>query len=109
MAVDWNAIRSEFPALSRWTFLDTAAFGQLPERATAAVNRHFEHRDELACSDFLTWFDDVDAIRAKVARLIHCAPDDIAFIPNAATALSLLLGGIDWKAGDQILTLENEF
>ena len=106
---DWASVRAEFPALAYRTFLNTATFGQLPRRATAAVARHFEHRDELACADFLDWFDDVDAIRDSVAKLIHCSRDDIAFIPNAATGLSLLMSGIDWKPGDQVITLENEF
>ena len=106
---DWSAIRAEFPALAHWTYLNSATFGQVPRRAVEAIHRHFARRDELACSDFLTWFDDADRIRAAVARLINAQPADIAFIPNAATALGLLLGGIPWRPGDRIVTLENEF
>ncbi|MBL8175298.1 MAG: aminotransferase class V-fold PLP-dependent enzyme [Bryobacterales bacterium] len=106
---DWKAVRAQFPALRNWTFLNSATFGQLPQRTTDAVMRHFAHRDEMACADFLSWFDDADAIRASVARLIHCLPEDIAFFPNAAQVSSLLLNAIDWKPGDRILTLEHEF
>jgi selenocysteine lyase/cysteine desulfurase len=109
MATDWKAVRSEFPALAKWTFLNTATFGQMPRRATEAVARHFARRDEFACSDFMEWFDDADRIRELAARLIHASAADIAFIPNASSGLSLLLGGIDWKTGDQIITLQDEF
>ena len=109
MMVDWEAVRSEFPALAHWTYLNTATFGQLPRRATEAVAGHFAHRDEVACWDFLTWYDDADRLRAKIGRLICCAPEDIAFVPNASTALGILLTGLDWHAGDRILTLEHEF
>jgi cysteine desulfurase/selenocysteine lyase len=81
----------------------------LPRRATAAVAAHFAHRDELACADFLAWYDDADRIRGKIGRLINCAPENIAFVPNASTALGLLLAGIHWHAGDRVLTLEHEF
>ncbi len=108
-AVDWNAVRGEFPALENWTYLNTATFGQMPRCGTEAVARHFEHRDELACWDFLKWYDDADRLRAKLATLIHCNAADIAFVPNATTALGILLSGIDWRPGDQILTLEHEF
>ena len=109
MSVDWRAVREQFPALANWTYLNTATFGQLPRSATDAVAKHFAHRDELACGDFLSWFDDMDRVRAKVAQLIHCRPDDIAFVPNAATGLAVLLAGLRWRPGDRIVTLEHEF
>jgi cysteine desulfurase/selenocysteine lyase len=109
MEVNWQEVRAEFPALSNWVYLNTATFGQLPKRAVEAVASHFARRDRLACADFMEWFDDADRIRESIARLIHCAASDIAFIPNSASALSLLLGGLDWKPGDQIVTLEDEF
>ena len=107
--VDWAAIRSEFPALENWTYLNTATYGMLPRRATAAVAQHFSRRDELACWDFLDWFDDATRLRAKIGQLIGCGPEDIAFIPNASTGLGLLLTGLEWRSGDRILTLEHEF
>ena len=109
MDVDWRAIRKQFPALETWTFLNTATFGQLPRRASEAVARHFRRRGELACGDFLTWFGDADRIRVLLARLIHCEPEDIAFVTNAASALATLVGGMNWQPGDRVVTLEGEF
>ena len=107
--MDWKEIRSQFPALAKWTYLNSATYGQLALRTQAAVAAHFAHRDELACRDFLTWFDDMDGVRALVAQLIRCEPSDIGFVPTAAAALSLFLGGLDWKPGDCIATLPDEF
>ncbi len=107
--MNWDAIRSEFPALTHWTYLNSATFGQLPRRATEAVAEHFAHRDELACSDFLSWFDDLDGVRESAARLIGSQAEDIAFIPSASAGLALLLGGLDWRPGDRIVTFEDEF
>jgi selenocysteine lyase/cysteine desulfurase len=109
MDVDWSALREEFPALRSWTFLNTATFGQMPRCAAEAVSRHFARRDQFACSDFLEWFDDLDGLRGLIARFVHCEPSDVAFVPNASTAFSLLLGGIDWRPGDEVVTLADEF
>lgn len=109
MEVDWGRLRGEFPALERWTALNAATFGQLPRRAVAAMEGHLRRREESGCSDFLSWFDDADRIRLLAARLIHCAPDDVAFVANAASALAVLLGGLDWKPGDRVITLADEF
>jgi selenocysteine lyase/cysteine desulfurase len=106
---DWSAIRKEYPALQGRTFLNTATFGQLSNRTTAAMLAHLDHRQQNACADFLSWFDDHDRLRSKLAQLIHAEPADIAFIPNAAAALGLLTAGIDWREGDEIAILDNEF
>jgi len=109
MPVDWHKVRAEFPSLTFWTFLNTATFGQLPRCGTDAVNRHFQHRDVFACSDFVDWYSDTDRLRELVGRLIHALPEDIAFIPTTSFALSLLMGGIPWRPGDRIVTLTDEF
>ena len=106
---DWGAVRAEFPSLRGRTFLNTATFGQLPTRTKEAAMAHFERRDETAALDFLEWFDDLDKTRARVARLIHAAADDIAFVPNAGYALALAISSIDWQADDELLTLHHEF
>lgn len=107
--VDWQAVRAEFPSLRNWTYLNTATYGQMPVRAVRAVEGHFARRDEAACSDFLTWFDDADRLRAAIAALVHAEPGDIAFAPNASLALSWLTSGVDWQPGDRVLTLRDEF
>jgi cysteine desulfurase / selenocysteine lyase len=107
--LDWCAIRREFPALEKWTYLNTATFGQLSRRTTEAIAAHFSHRDETACADFLTWFDDADRIRRSVAQLVHCQAEDIAFITNASSALALMMTAVTWCPGDRIVAIQDEF
>ena len=109
MAVDWSAARREFPSLVGRTYLNTATFGQLPVRSSEAVRAHFERRERTAATDFLDWFEDMQALRAALGRLLHAQASDVAFIPNASTALSLAISSIDWRPGDEMLTLHNEF
>ena len=106
---DWKAIRAEFPALEHWTYLNSATFGQIPRRAVEACAAHWTHRDELACADFLEWYDDAYRLRSAIARLINAGPEDIAFVPTASASLGLVVGGIDWQAGDNVVTLGDEF
>ena len=105
----WDQVRRQFPVLDKWVYLDSASFGPLPQCAVEAANRHFQHRNDQACIDFLDWFTDADRVRAKVARLIGAQPADIAFAPSAGAALSWLMQGIAWEPGDQLLTLPHEF
>ena len=107
--MDFSAARDQFPSLAHWTYLNTATYGQMPRVAVEAANRHFARRDELACTDFLSWFDDMDRIRGLCARLVNCTADDIAFVTSASNGLAWLMQGIDWRHGDEILTLDPEF
>ena len=107
--MDWLNIRAEFPALERWTYLNTATYGQMPRRAVEAMTRHSEQRDELASTNFLDWYTDAQRLRSSLAKLIHAAPNDVAFVPNAATALSIVLSGLSPAPGDNIVTLDDEF
>ncbi len=107
--LDSAKIRAEFPALARWTYLNTATYGHMPHRAVEAMTRHSGQRDELACTNFLDWYTDADRMRGSIARLIHAEPEDIAFVPNAAAALSIVLAGIAPEQGENIVTLDDEF
>ena len=107
--MDWVKVREEFPALEHWTYLNTATYGQVPRRGVEAMTGHSARRDEFASTDFLDWYNDADRMRASVARLIHAQPEDIAFVPNAAAALSIVLAGIAPKPGENIVTLDGEF
>ena len=108
-APSWESVRSLFPVLKVWTHLNSAAFGPLPTTAVDAMNRQFSAHGENASLDFMNWFDRLDRVRAKIARLIGAEAPDIAFCPSAGAGLSWFLRGIDWKEGDEILALDHEF
>jgi len=109
MAVDWQQIRAEFPALAHSVWLNTASFGQVPLRAQAAIEQHYRLRNQLGPRDFLDWFTEADRIREDIAQLFAVEAEDVAFIPHTSFALSLMVGAISWKTGDEVLSFENEF
>jgi len=109
MTIDWTRVRASYPALWGRVFLNSATFGQLSARTVEALTQHLAARDRSACSDFLSWFDDHDRLRSKLALLINAQASDIAFLPNACSALAILLHGLPWQDGDEVITLEGEF
>ena len=95
--------------LAEWVYLNAATFGPVPKRALFAAQKQLERRNREPCLDFLGWYDEADRVRANAALLIGAQRDDIGFIPNAGAGLSWVLNGIDWRPGDQIVGLEDEF
>jgi cysteine desulfurase/selenocysteine lyase len=108
-AVEWEAVRKEFPSLTGRVYLNTASFGQLPRRVLEAVLGHFIHRERTAAIDFLDWFEDLQPLRKSIARLIDAEAEDIAFVQNASSGLALAVSSVDWQHNDEILTLHGEF
>lgn len=106
---DWAALRELFPVLNSWAHLNSAAFGPIPSTGVQAINDHFRARDESAALDFPTWFDRLDRVRGKIARLIGAGADDIAFCPSAGAGLAWFLQGIDWRTGDEVIGYQHEF
>jgi selenocysteine lyase/cysteine desulfurase len=105
----WDNVRDEFPVLERWRYLNTATFGPVPLCAAEAMQAHLADRDRTASLEFLSRFDTLDTIRAQAAEWIGAQSADIAFVPNAGVALSWILHGMEWRQGDRILALDDEF
>lgn len=49
------------------------------------------------------------SIRESISTLINCKPNLIALTPNTASSISVLMNGLAWKAGDEIILMENDF
>ena len=109
MIADASRLREAFPVLEEWVYLNSAGFGPAPRFALEAADRFFARRNRGASLDFLDWYAEADQVRASAARLIGASGDDIAFVPNAGAGLGWLMGGIDWRAGDHVVSLAGEF
>jgi selenocysteine lyase/cysteine desulfurase len=51
----------------------------------------------------------VETVRAALARLFGCDPEEIAIVRNTSEALEILLMGVDLKAGDQVVTTTQDY
>jgi selenocysteine lyase/cysteine desulfurase len=51
----------------------------------------------------------MEEVRATAARLINAVPAEIALVPNTTAGIGLVAEGFPWTAGDNVVTLANEF
>jgi selenocysteine lyase/cysteine desulfurase len=56
----------------------------------------------------LTGYQPLLAARTTAARFLGASPDEIAFTQNATMGMNALGNGIDWAAGDEVLTTDQE-
>ena len=80
----------------------------MPESALAeyqSILAEFEHRG--GASDG-TFGRKTEEARERIAGLIGAQKEEIAFTRNATDGINLVLAGIDWKPGDEVITTVQE-
>ncbi|MEM7502671.1 MAG: aminotransferase class V-fold PLP-dependent enzyme [Pseudomonadota bacterium] len=48
-------------------------------------------------------------VAAKVAQVVGCSADEMAITRNTTESLDLIIGGMDWKAGDEAVMAEQDY
>ncbi len=51
----------------------------------------------------------LDMARARLGEFVHADPEDLAFLPNATTAVSTVLRSLELRPGDEILTTDHDY
>ncbi|MBL8553019.1 MAG: cysteine desulfurase [Phenylobacterium sp.] len=120
MAFDAEAIRAEFPILSRQVhgkplvYLDSAASAQKPRAVIEAMTHAMEHAYANVHRGLHTLANETtdayEAARNTVAAFINAAPTEIVFTKGGTEAVNLVAAGIgaSLQAGDEIVISEME-
>ncbi|MFO0879321.1 MAG: aminotransferase class V-fold PLP-dependent enzyme [Gemmataceae bacterium] len=107
--MDTTTFRTQMPVTQRWAFLDHAAVAPLPAptRDTLAA-----WADDMAAHGVLAvgrWQARVEATRQRFADLLRAQPDEIAFVKNTSEGIGFVAEGVDWQAGDNVVTSSDEY
>jgi selenocysteine lyase/cysteine desulfurase len=81
----------------------------LPSPARDAILAWVAEASEKGDTVWNAWADRVEAARSLVASLINADRDEIAFVANTTTGISIVAEGYPWGAGDNVIALSNEF
>ncbi len=103
---DW---RQEWFEIEDATYLNLAGQSPMPKVAVRAVQAAIEWKKFPQRIPDSAFFDVPNRIRTSIAKLIGAQPDDIALTSGASTGMSAVAYGLNWRAGDEILTAVREF
>ena len=100
----------EFPLDSELVYLNHAAVSPWPRRTANAVKQFADENIHQGATNYLKWMKKEQELRQQLCRLIHAeSSDDIALLKNTSEALSVVAEGIEWKAGANIVSSNQEF
>jgi selenocysteine lyase/cysteine desulfurase len=104
-----SEIRQLFPITKNYIYFNHAAVAPLPVPVYEAMEQHLRSLREQALVDWQEWGAKVRRVRELCARLINAKSREIAFAANTSTGLAMVAGGIDWRAGDNVVSADCEF
>jgi isopenicillin-N epimerase len=92
------------------SFLNHGSFGACPEPVLAA-QRAWRDRMEQEPVRFLARELEglLDDARREVAAFVGGDPEGLAFVPNATTGVSAVLGSLRFEPGDELLATDHEY
>ena len=99
----------EFPLDEGLIYLNHAAVSPWPKRTAEAVKAFADENMRLGSQHYPEWMRVERELRARLAHLIHADSDEVALLKNTSEGLSLVAVGIDWQAGDNIVSIDQEF
>jgi selenocysteine lyase/cysteine desulfurase len=111
MSFDFSpeSLDREFPVRKHLVYLNHAAVAPLPRRVADAMIAHVENARDRGAADWRRAFGDVEKTRAKAARFIGAATEEVAFLPNTSWAVNLVALAFPWREGDNVVTDDMEF
>ena len=91
------------------TYLNCAYMGPLSRLVTAAGRAGLEKKLHPWTISSVDFFDEVEAVRALVARLLNADADGVAILPAVSYGVAIAAQNLRFAAGDQVVVLEAEF
>lgn len=107
--MDIERVRSYFPVTQRWVYMNHAGVSPLSTRVRDAMGGLLDDVVWNGATNARTWDRAVQETRRLVAGLIGAEPDEIAFVKNTTEGLSFVANGMDWREGDNAVTVSREF
>lgn len=104
-----DSIRALFPVTGRAIYLNHAAVSAPPTPTIDATKAQLADVSENGSVNFRKWLAVRESARQLIAGMLGAPPKQVAFMRNTSDALSTVANGLDWQAGDNLVTFRHEF
>jgi isopenicillin-N epimerase len=102
-------LRDEFLLRDDVVFLNHGSFGACPRPVFEEYQRWQLDLERQPVAFFGRRTELLPHARAALAEEVGCARDDLVFIPNATTGISVVARSLPLKDGDEILSTDHEY
>src|SRR5262245_4308538 len=104
---DVRAVRKEFPAVEKMTYLDSG-FQTPLSRPVKAAFEQFLCEGLGSAGPKQVWLERVEQTRSKVSRFLGVSAHEIAFTKNTSEAMNIAANALPLAAGDNVLMIHGD-
>ena len=106
----WSVIQNSFTVTRGIVNLNNGGVSPSPRIVTEALVRYiWQQEDATAYTMWQLLEPQSETIRTGLAEMFDCDREEIAITRNASESLEILLMGMDFKPGDEILTTTQDY
>ena len=100
----WDEIRKQYLLKPDYINLENGYYNFLPQ---PLLKKYIDHIKEVNYQGSYymrtVQFENKKNITTKLAKVAGCSPDQIIITRNTTESLDMVIGGLDWKAGDEAI------
>ena len=106
----WATMRKGYKLKPDYINLENGYYNFLPEQVLEKFIGHVREVN-LQGSYYMrtVQFDNKKSMAAKLAAVAGCSPDELIITRNTTESLDMIIGGLDWKAGDEAVMAEQDY
>jgi selenocysteine lyase/cysteine desulfurase len=106
----WTTIRRGYRLKPDFINLENGYYNFVPEQVLEKFIEHVREINFQASYYMRTvQFDNKKAMASKLASIAGCPADELIITRNTTESLDLIIGGIDWKQGDEAVMAEQDY
>ena len=104
-----DTLRALFPVTERAIYLNHAAVSAPPTPTINAIKSQLADVSENGSVNFRKWLAVKESARQLISGMLGDRSEQVAFMRNTSDGLSTVANGLDWRAGDNLVTFRKEF
>ena len=106
----WASIRKGYKLKPDYINLENGYYNFLPEQVLEKFIGHVREINFQGSYYMRTvQFENKKAMAAKLAAVAGCSPDELIITRNTTESLDMIIGGLDWKPGDEAVMAEQDY
>ncbi|MFH2041508.1 MAG: aminotransferase class V-fold PLP-dependent enzyme [Acidobacteriota bacterium] len=109
--MDWERIRRDFPVTKEMAYFESAAMSPIPTPVFEAIMSEYRKLVEWGDANWCRDLERLNAVKSVCADLLNGREEDIAFVANTSTAMSMTGLSVHKKLepDQHFLTMKDEF